>query len=389
MTDIVVAGHLCLDIIPIIPLGSPSPLISPGRLTEVGQAVVSTGGAVSNVGLAAHRLGLDTRLVGRVGDDPIGALVRQVLSADDASLGNDLITAAGEASSYSLVINPPGIDRAFLHCPGTNDTFGPDDLPLELLREARLFHFGYPPLMRRMYANGGLELAELLRRAKATGATVSLDTSMPDASRDSGQADWPLILSRALPQVQLFVPSIEELLYMLDRPAYDALLAEAGAAGMIEAMDPEVPRRLAQQCLALGAQVVFIKMGHRGAYLRTAGELELGRAAPAMSAHWANRELWAPCFSVEVRGTVGSGDTTITGFLAGLLHGVTAEQALTMAVAVGACSVETPDPTSGILPWEETAARVAAGWPRLDAGLQGSGFCYDEITGLWQGPADG
>jgi len=43
----------------------------------------------------------------------------------------------------------------------------------ELLRNARLFHFGYPPLMRLMFENHGAQLAELYRRARETGVTTS------------------------------------------------------------------------------------------------------------------------------------------------------------------------------------------------------------------------
>ena len=47
------------------------------------------------------------------------------------------------------------MDRSFLHCPGANDTFGPEDIDVERLAGVSLFHFGYPPLMRRMYSDGG------------------------------------------------------------------------------------------------------------------------------------------------------------------------------------------------------------------------------------------
>ena len=51
--DVVVAGHICLDIIPTIPHERIE--FEPGRLLQVGPAVLSTGGAVSNTGLALHR----------------------------------------------------------------------------------------------------------------------------------------------------------------------------------------------------------------------------------------------------------------------------------------------------------------------------------------------
>ena len=48
-----------------------------------------------------------------------------------------MLISPGEDSSYTLVINPPGIDRIFIHCPGANDTFGAADIPIDEVRQAR------------------------------------------------------------------------------------------------------------------------------------------------------------------------------------------------------------------------------------------------------------
>ena len=61
----------------------------------------------------------------------------------------------GEVTSYTVVLNPPGIDRIFLHCPGANDTFTDEDVTDEVLGGASLFHFGYPPLMKQIWSDGG------------------------------------------------------------------------------------------------------------------------------------------------------------------------------------------------------------------------------------------
>ena len=54
---VVVAGHICLDIIPTFAqrAGGVAELFNPGALIEVGPVVLSTGGAVSNTGLALHK----------------------------------------------------------------------------------------------------------------------------------------------------------------------------------------------------------------------------------------------------------------------------------------------------------------------------------------------
>jgi sugar/nucleoside kinase (ribokinase family) len=147
---------------------------------------------------------------------------------------------------------------------------------------------------------------------------------------------------------------------------------------------------LTSQILEMGARVVMIKLGDRGVYLRTAGLSRLagmGRAAPQDLNAWANRELWAPCFRVNVVGTTGSGDATIAGFFSALLRGFSPSQAVTTAVAVGACNVEAADALSGIRTWEETQARIREGWERLPLVVQSPGWVWDDAQAIWTSQA--
>ena len=392
MIDAIVAGHLCVDIIPTISqeaLASGS-FMAPGRLTETGAMVVSTGGAVSNTGIGLHRLGVDVRLLARIGDDTIGQLTRDIVAQQHPRLAEHLVSAQGEPSSYTIVISPPHTDRTFLHCPGTNDTFGPEDVPDDLLAGARLFHFGYPPLMRRMYADGGMALAEIMQHAKSHGLTTCLDMAMPDPSRPSGQADWAGICAQALPHVDIFLPSVEELLYMLQRERYEELARRVGPADMLDAITVQDIQQLARRALGLGAKVVVLKLGHRGLYLRSAERLiNLGRGFAGKLAVWARRELWTPCFEAQVVTTLGAGDATIAGFLAALLVGQPPDQAIISATAVGACNVEAADATSGVRTWADTQRRIENGWPKLATDKRPSqNWRWDARGQLWRGPDD-
>jgi len=147
---------------------------------------------------------------------------------------------------------------------------------------------------------------------------------------------------------------------------------------------------LGSTLLDMGVAIAGLKLGDRGLYLRM-GQQEvlagLGRVAPADPSAWAGRELWSPCFQVAVAGTAGAGDATIAGFLAALLRGLGPEAAVNAAVAVGACNVEAPDSLSGVRSWEETMARVAAGWPKRPLALQAPGWRHDDRWDLWVGPA--
>lgn len=388
--DAVAAGHICLDVIPDLSQTTSEQFrlaFGPGRLMQVGTAAFSTGGAVSNVGQALHKLGIRARLMGKVGDDLFGQAILRLITAREPALAEGMVVEPAASTSYTIVINPPGIDRFFLHSPGANDTFAAGDVRYDRIAAARLFHFGYPPLMRRMYLDGGAELAAIFRCARATGATTSLDMAYPDPASDAGRAPWPTILAAVLPYVDIFLPSIEEILFMLRRPALAAMTERAPGGDILPLLTPDLLSGVAGELLALGARVVGLKLGHRGFYLRT-GSAEavvgMGRAAPHDPATWAGKELWAPCFRARLVGAAGSGDSTIAGFLAGLLQGLSAEATAVAAVAVGGCNVEAADTLSGLRTWDETMARVAAGWEQHPLDLAEFGWKNDAQQRVWR-----
>ena len=352
MAEVIVAGHLCLDIIP--KLSSPLTL-RPGTLTEIGAAAFAAGGGVSNVGLSLLKLGVRAKLMGRIGRDAFGETLRALLT-EHALDAADTLQTGSENTSYTLVISPPGTDRAFLHHPGTNDAFAPADVDVGVLRGACIFYFGYPPLMKRFYEDEGDGLAALFKKAKTLGVTTALDLTLPDPDTAAGRVDWEDFLARVLPFVDVFLPSLDETLFMLEPNRFGSTLEPLPAPFLGE---------LAERVLGLGAGVAGFKLGKDGLYLRTADEARLagmGRAAPTPEA-WANRELWSPVFDTTAQGTVGAGDATFAGFLAALLRGLDPEEAVSMANAVGASSVEAADATSGVRSWAETTARVES-WPR-------------------------
>jgi sugar/nucleoside kinase (ribokinase family) len=359
--EVVVAGHVCLDVIPA--LGEPVGL-EPGRLVFAGPAALSTGGAVANVGLALHRLGVPVRLVGKVGNDVFGRAFRDALRNLDPHLADGMTMVDGDDTSYSIVISPPGMDRTFVHCPGTNDTFAADDVGGEHLAGARILHFGYPPLMRRMYEDEGAGLLSLLLRARRAGLVTSLDLCEFDPHSAVGRVDWAGLLERVLAGVDIFAPSLGELTLMLDGRRMSP--SDVG-------LDRAVLAGLAERAISLGASVVVIKLGDKGLYLRTTADRDrLARMAATLDVDgevWRAREVLAPCFEARsVAGTTGSGDATIAGLLAALLRGEDPVAAATSAAVVGACSVEAPDATGGIPPWSEVRSRLAGGWPRLTLG---------------------
>jgi sugar/nucleoside kinase (ribokinase family) len=352
----IVAGHICLDVIPEITHRVES--LSPGQLIEVGPAQFATGGAVANTGLALHRLGVKTAMVGKLGDDPFARHVLELISGYGPELADAMRTVPGETTSYTIVFSPPESDRLFLHCPGANASFGESDIDFRDFDGAKVFHFGYPPLMENLYIDGGDSMRRIFSLAKEHGVTTSLDMAAIDPHSKAGMVDWRAWLKRVLPEVDIFAPSIDETLFMLGRRA------ETDSSS--DCVDAQILRSLSDELLSMGTAVVLLKLGDRGVYLRSTPDADrLCVAGPCLSPDtdsWSGQELFTPCFRVDCVGTTGAGDCTIAGFLAELLKGGSPRQAATMAVAVGACSVEAPDAISAVPTRLEVMNRIDTGW---------------------------
>ena len=365
----VAAGHICLDITPVFPKGSAgtelSHFLRPGKLTEVEASAIHTGGSVANTGIAMKVLGADVRLIGKVGADAFGEMIRHIL--DEYGAGGDLIVSEGETTSYTIVIAPPGVDRLFLHCPGANDSFSGEDIPAAALNDIALFHFGYPPLLRRMRENGGAELVRLLKDVKAQGIATSLDLADVDPASDAGKVDWKQLLTDTLPYVDFFVPSYEELCGMLDKPRLAALRARAGDRDLTDVLDPEDDiRPLAEMCIAMGAKAVLLKCGAPGMYLITSTETDkIGRRLELDADAWRDFSRFERSFRIDrVLSGTGAGDTSIAAFLTAVLGGCGPEEALQLASAEGALCCTAYDAVSGLLPFSKVREKISAGWEK-------------------------
>lgn len=366
--DVIVSGHLCVDLVPQtehIPLER---MVLPGRILEIGPLGISTGGSASNTGLALHRLGVNVRLMATVADDLLGRLVLALLEGRDPQLAQYVSIRPGQKGSYTVVISPQNADRVLMHYPGPNTQFGVDNVDFPLLKGARIFHLGYPPILQRMMANDGEELEEIYQRAKITGIATSMDMSLPDAQGPAGKADWQKILRRCLPYVDVFVPSIEEIMFMIRRKDFDAW-----QGNVVSHLTADYLSALARELLDMGSVIVGFKLGELGLYLEAGESARFERlfSLPLDVSEWANTRVWTPAFHVDAVGTTGAGDSAYAGLLAALLRGMPPAETARWACAVGACNVEAEDSTSGVRSWQDTQARMDAGWPIRDERLPG------------------
>lgn len=365
--NILAAGHICVDMASgfatIGTYETPGDLLLPGTLVQMKPLDLRAGGSVTNTGLTFRLLGNQVTLLGRIGDDTLGQALRTRLAQYQVT--DALILDKNSSTSYSMLLQVPGTDAFILHCPGANDAFSSNDVSDEALAGAELFHFGYPPMMRRMYENDGVELVSLLRRAKARGCITSLDFSSLDIDSDGALQDWPMLLTQALPYVDVFSTRFSDLCWILNRARHDALTSTTNHREPPADLDMKQDAEpLAEWALARGCGMVLVKCGGAGLCLYTAGEERLsafGRGTPLAAQRWANRAILQKAYPPDrVRQSSGAGDVCIAAFLTALLDGEPPESCALLGACEGSCCVSTDDVFSGLMTLPQLKWRIAA-----------------------------
>jgi len=390
--EIVSAGHTCLDLIPAFTIEGKvdkmTDVLVPGKMINMGKCVVVGGGPVTNAGVSIRRLGVKTELIGKVGDDDFG---HQILNWYEEHEGHfkGIHMVAGESTSYTIAICIPGIDRFYLHHCGANDTFGYDDMDFNLVGRSKLMLFGYPPWMAKLYENTGDELTKILQKTKELETTTVLDLSLPDVNSRAGQIDWIAILQNWVPLTDIMVPSAEEIFYFLYKEKFLEKKANLGPKeSVLDHITVKEISAIGNKLIAMGTGVAMVKCGHRGLYVRTAGQERLkqfGAGKCADLENWANRELWFPVYQEEkFVGALGSGDAAIAGFLSAFIWGHTVESSLRYANAAGSMNVTVPDGLTWNKGFDDLTRRIKAGWKTKELKIDEPGWKKERE--FWVGP---
>lgn len=262
------------------------------ELTRTERAILIEGitcvpaGTAGGAAMVAARLGVQTAILGAVGDDLNGRFVRTGLEAAgvDTSL---LATRPGQSTSATLLTVEASGRRSSFHAPGAGASAAVDEAALGAARRAQFVHYGGvggPAL------DGGAG-AELLRTAKDFDAIVTCDLISPRRSA-------PDELKRLLPHVDYFMPSAAEAAFL------------TGTDDLDTAID---------RFFNWGAKACVIKDGSRGSLAAIGGE---------------RRRL--PAHAIEPVDTTTCGDSYCAGFVAALARGWTPLDACRFATATAA-----------------------------------------------------
>ena len=258
------------------------------------------GGCAVNTAVDLVRLGMQAGVSACIGDDGAGAFVRSSLIAAGAEVAG-LTTTSAAATSYTFVMIGSDGRRRYLHHVGANAHFTDSDVPLDLIRAARVLHIGGAFLMPAL---DGAPTARLLAQARELGVVTSLDTAF------NPNVDSRALIEPCLPHLDIFVPSIEEA---------QAITGETDPVRMLDWFaEYDIP-------------LLGVKLGAEGCIIRASGE---------------TRRF--PAYEVVVVDGSGAGDAFMAGLLYGRSQGWNLDRIATFANATAAHCVQAIGCSAGV-----------------------------------------
>lgn len=364
-----VAGTFNLDIVPVFEddCVETQPIIREGKSIYLNGIKYMLGGVVANTGILMKKLGADVTLVCRVGDDYSGMVASKILEESKAVV--KVIKRKEEVSSTTVVVSAKGMDRCFWYKPGASQNFEFSDVEL-LIQHQDLFHFGYPTSMKCMYENDGVLLAEMYQKIKGMGITTSLDLSLPGTNSEASKANWKVILQKTLPYVDVFLPSLEEILFMIKPLEYNFWMERMEKKNFYDSDDWGMIEGLLRDLLDMGVKVAGIKLGKMGMMIMTAEQEKfekIGRIKDALDDSWYGKELLeVPYLPEKFYSTSGTGDAAICGFLTAMLFGEKLEDALKLASATAATRIESQNGINDVPVRDEIEKRIQNKWDKIN-----------------------
>jgi ribokinase len=287
---VVVVGSLNADLTVRVPR-----FPAPGETISGSDFAIVPGGKGANQAAAAGKLGGRVAMIGQVGADAQGVLLREALTAAGVETRWVAADEAAATGVAVITIDARGENEIILAA-GANGTFGPERLgpALGALRAARV-----------VLLQLEIPLTTVMRaavEARSGGATVILDPApaVPVAHQLLALADY-------------VTPNERELAILADRrPTADDMPLEAVDA-------------IARAVLSRGATRVLVKLGARGSRLVTHDAVQ----------GW-------PARQVHAVDTTAAGDAFNGALAVALTEGASLDQAVRFATVAASISVTRP-----------------------------------------------
>ncbi|MFD0684825.1 ribokinase [Actinomadura fibrosa] len=281
--DVVVVGSVNADLVVGVDRRP-----GPGETVLGSDLATHPGGKGANQAVAAARLGGRVGILGRVGDDGHGALLRTALGEAGVDLGH-LLTTPGPSGVALITVGPDG-DNSIIVSPGANARLTPADVAAA----------------REMIAAASVVSFQL---------EVPLDAVLA-AARAAADAGGRVVLNLSPP-----APVPDDLLALCD----PLVVNEHEAAFLLGERSTDDPEAMAGALLGRGVRSAVVTLG-------AAGALVAGLAGTTA----------VPSPKVEAVDTTGAGDAFTAALCLRLARGDTLEDAARHAVRVGAAAVRSP-----------------------------------------------
>jgi sugar/nucleoside kinase (ribokinase family) len=289
--DVTIAGELNLD---LILYGLPRELPTERELLAGGMNLTLG----SSSAIVAHNLsclGCRVGFISRIGDDSLGQIAMDRMSAVGVEVSKLKRMADGSQTGLTVILHHEGA-RNILTYPGTIFELSFEDLDFDYLADSQHFH------LSSFYLQRGLKgrITEIFKKLKKAGLTISLDTN------DDPDDAWGGELSEALRCVDVFMPNEREVRKVAGTENLEAAIA-----------------RVAEM-----VPLVVVKTGPQGALAQRGHE----------------RTVAAPVQVTPVD-AVGAGDSFDAGFLSQYVRGADLQTCLAAGNLGGALSTTRPGGT--------------------------------------------
>ncbi|KAG6663895.1 hypothetical protein CIPAW_02G054000 [Carya illinoinensis] len=164
---IVSFGEMLIDFVPTV---------SGVSLAEAPGFLKAPGGAPANVAIAVSRLGGKAAFVGKLGEDEFGRMLADILEQNGVS-GRGITFDQGARTALAFVTLRADGEREFMFYrnPSADMLLRPDELDLELIRSAKVFHYGSISLIVEPCRSAHLKAMEV---AKDAGVLLSYDPNL-------------------------------------------------------------------------------------------------------------------------------------------------------------------------------------------------------------------
>ena len=173
--DVVALGELLID-------------YTDNGLSSQGNPVyeANPGGAPCNVLAMLRKLGYNAAFIGKVGDDGFGKQLAGVLE-ETGIVTEGLRWDSSVHTTLAVVHTLPGGDRdfSFYRNPGADMMLTEEELPLDMIENCRIFHFGTLSMTHEGVRKATLKAIQV---AKASGALISFDPNLRPPLWDSLEA---------------------------------------------------------------------------------------------------------------------------------------------------------------------------------------------------------